>query len=88
MESAFTSVPPKSGVGSKTFDLSSVVGQIAPSGLFNTKQAAQYLGIEPGTLTVWRSTNRRSLPYAKIGSQVRYRKEDLDKFISDNLHNA
>jgi excisionase family DNA binding protein len=88
MESAFPSAPPKLGFSKLAFDASSIVSQLAPTGLFNTKQAATYLGIEAGTLTVWRSTNRRVLPYVKIGSQVRYRKEDLDKFISANLHNA
>ena len=66
----------------------SVVSQLAPTGLLNTEQAASYLGIAPATLTVWRSTNRRVLTYVKVGSQVRYRREDLDKFVSANLCNA
>lgn len=67
---------------------SSIVKQIAPSGLLNTEQAANYLGIAPATLTVWRSTNRRILTYVKVGSQVRYRREDLEKFVNANLCNA
>ena len=63
--------------------------QAAASGdLLNTAQAAHILGIAPATLTVWRSTNRRILTYVKVGSQVRYRREDLEKFISANLCNA
>jgi excisionase family DNA binding protein len=72
----------------QAFSASTVAGQLAPAGLLTTKQAATYLGIEPGTLAVWRSTNRRVLAYVKIGSQVRYRREDLDKFIAANLCNA
>ena len=66
----------------------SIVDQVAPRGLLNTEQAAKYLGIAPATLTVWRSTNRRILTYVKVGSQVRYRPEDLERFISANLCNA
>jgi len=88
MESSFPSASPKSGVGKQVFGASSIANQLAPTGLLNTKQAATYLGIEPGTLAVWRSTNRRILAYVKIGSQVRYRREDLERFISANLCNA
>lgn len=65
----------------------SIVDQIAPSGLLTTAQAATYLGISPATLTIWRSTNRRILTYVKVGGNVRYRREDLEKFISANLRN-
>ena len=65
-----------------------IVAQVAPTGLLTTAQAASYLGIAPATLTVWRSTNRRVLPYVKVGSQVRYRRQDLEQFIADNLCNA
>lgn len=65
-----------------------VVERIAPSGLLKPEQAAAYLGIKPATLAVWRSTNRRKLAFVKIGGQVRYRREDLDKFIADGVRNA
>ena len=67
---------------------SAVVERIAPSGLMTTEQAADYLAIKPATLSVWRSTNRRRLAYVKVGGQVRYRRTDLDQFISDGLRNA
>lgn len=65
-----------------------VVERIAPSGLLTPEQAAAYLGIKPATLAVWRSTNRRKLAFVKIGGNVRYRRQDLDQFIVDNLQNA
>ncbi len=68
--------------------VSKIVERIAPSGLMKPELAAEYLQITPSTLAVWRSTNRKILPYVKIGGQVRYRREDLDKFITDGLRNA
>jgi excisionase family DNA binding protein len=65
-----------------------IVERVAPTGLLNQDQAAEYLSIKPATLAVWRSTNRRKLAYVKIGGQVRYRRADLDRFITDNLCNA
>jgi excisionase family DNA binding protein len=43
--------------------------------------AAAYLGIKPGTLSVWRSTKRHVIPYLKIGRLVRYRAVDLDRWL-------
>ena len=65
-----------------------IVDRIAPSGLMKPEQAADFLQIAPATLAVWRSTNRRKLAYVKIGGQVRYRREDLEKFIADNTRNT
>lgn len=54
--------------------------------LLNEKQAALYLGLENhSTLTVWRSTGKNEIPYCKIGGAVRYKKDDLDNFISSNM---
>lgn len=50
--------------------------------LLNTKQAAEYLGISPGTLAVWRCEKRYPLPYRKIGKCVRYSLDDLIAFAS------
>ena len=67
---------------------SAIVERIAPSGLMKPEQAAEYLQITPSTLAVWRSNNRKKLPFVKIGGQVRYRRQDLDQFIADGLRNA
>lgn len=50
-------------------------------GLVNEKEAARILNISPGTLSVWRCTNRYRLPFVKIGKAVRYRVADLERFI-------
>ncbi len=50
--------------------------------LMNTKQAAAYLNTPAQTLVTWRCTGRVKPPYVKLGGNVRYRKVDLDVFIS------
>jgi excisionase family DNA binding protein len=67
---------------------SAVVERIAPTGLLTTEQAADYLAVKPATLSTWRSTNRKKLAYVKVGGQVRYRREDLERFVDANLRNA
>jgi len=49
--------------------------------LMTRQQAAEYLGVKAQTLAVWKSTGRYSLPFVKVGSNTRYRKTDLDKFL-------
>lgn len=49
--------------------------------LLTRQQAAQYLDVTAGTLAVWASTRRYDLPFVKIGRKVRYRPEDLDRWL-------
>jgi hypothetical protein len=49
--------------------------------LWTDKQTAQTLGVVPGTLAVWRCTKRYPLPFVRIGGKIRYRKDDVVKFI-------
>ena len=53
-----------------------------PLGLLNNDQAADYIGITPGTLEVWRSTKRQIIPYIKVGRLVKYRPSALDDFLT------
>ena len=55
--------------------------------LYDRKKAAQYLGVTVGTLAVWACTGRYPLPYVKVGRLVKYRKSDLDGFISNRVIN-
>jgi excisionase family DNA binding protein len=50
--------------------------------LFDDPEAAAYLGLKPGTLSVWRATKRYRIPYFKVGRNVRYRRSDLDRFLA------
>lgn len=50
--------------------------------LLTRQQAADYLQVAPQTLAVWATAKRYHLPYIKVGSRVRYRRDDLDKFLT------
>jgi excisionase family DNA binding protein len=56
--------------------------------LISRREAARYLGVSETTLAIWKCTGRYSLPFVKIGRLVKYRKIDLDRFISRNLANV
>jgi hypothetical protein len=43
--------------------------------------AAQYLGVSPATLGIWRCVGRYNLPFIKMGSRVQYLGRDLRKFV-------
>ena len=52
------------------------------------RQTAQLLNVPEATLSVWRCTNRVVLPFFKLGHHVRYRRSDLERFITGNLRNV
>ncbi len=54
--------------------------------LITRKQAAELLDCSEGTLSIWACTKRYPLPYIKIGRKVRYRLEDVQNFIDNNLN--
>jgi len=61
-------------------------GTLTTPELLTVEQAAEYLSIAPGTLYNWRHTKRTPRPLAvTIGTRVRYRRADLDQFISEHL---
>jgi excisionase family DNA binding protein len=47
-------------------------------------EAARYLRISTQTLAAWAYSKRVTIPYAKFGRRVVYRKIDLDRFIEAN----
>jgi len=49
--------------------------------LLSNNKAADYLGITPATLDVWRCTKRYPIPFIKVGRLVKYRQSDLDEFL-------
>ena len=46
-----------------------------------TRQAAEYLGIRPGTLEIWRAKGRHRITYTRIGRLVRYERAELDRWL-------
>ncbi len=53
--------------------------------LISRASAAKLLGVETNTLAVWATNKRYNLPYYKIGSKVRYKISDLEKFIQNGM---
>ncbi len=53
--------------------------------LLKEGKAAEILGVEPGTLDVWRCTKRYPLKYVKIGRLIRYRRGDLRAFAASRV---
>lgn len=46
-----------------------------------TPEAAEHIGVAPGTLRNWRNTSRHAIPFQKLGRKVSYRLADLDKWL-------
>lgn len=60
---------------------------LKPMILFNTREAAEVLGLKPATLEVWRWVGRGPR-YVKAGRCVRYRQEDLEEYISSRTFDS
>ena len=55
---------------------------VTPAAEFSNIEAAAYLGIKPESLEIWRSTRRHIIPYLRIGRRIRYRRADLDQWLT------
>jgi hypothetical protein len=53
--------------------------QLQPRKYLNEKQAADFLGISPKTLSRWRWAGKQPA-FCKFGGAVRYRLDDLETF--------
>lgn len=53
-----------------------------PTPLLSPAEAAAILGVKAETLSVWRCTKRYPLPFVRVGRSIKYRREDLEAFIS------
>ena len=53
--------------------------------LLSEQEAADFLQLSPGTLSVWRSVGRYALPFVKIGAKVRYRRGDLQTWLDSRV---
>lgn len=49
----------------------------ASSDLLTPDQVAATLGLSHRTLAAWRSSRRSELPWLKVGSRIRYRRQDV-----------
>ena len=48
-----------------------------PPRRLTTQEAAQFLGLHPGSLAIWRCKRRYNLPFVKIGKKIYYYEADL-----------
>lgn len=54
--------------------------------ILTENEAAEFLGLKPITLAMWRCNKRQNIPYVKLGSKlVRYRLEDLQAWMASRL---
>jgi hypothetical protein len=56
--------------------------------LLNEREAASLLTCAPGSLGVWRSTGRYSIPFIKVGHLVRYRRKDLLAWLESRTRDS
>lgn len=52
-----------------------------------TEAAADFLQVKPTTLEQWR-WNGKGPKFIKMGRSVRYRKSDLEEFISERIYGS
>ena len=52
------------------------------SDLLTREQAAAYLGVAVQTLAMWKWAKRYDLPFVRIGRLIKYKRSDLDSFIT------
>lgn len=51
-------------------------------------QVETEFGIPQNTQAVWRCLGRYNFPFTKVGRNVRYRREDLERWLSNRTVNA
>jgi excisionase family DNA binding protein len=56
--------------------------------LLTRREAAAYLGISEQTLAIWKCSARYDLPVIKVGRLVKYRRSELDAFLSRHTWNS
>lgn len=61
---------------------------LSPSDLLTPDQVAAALGLSHRTLAGWRSSRRNPLPYVKVGSRVRYRKQAVAAWLEAHTHGS
>ncbi len=54
--------------------------------LLTPRETANILGVAVDTLTIWRCTRRVVLPFVKFGRSVRYKPEDVARFVEEKTY--
>jgi len=61
---------------------------LSPSDLLTPDQVAAALGLSHRTLAAWRSSRRSELPWLKVGSRIRYRRQDVAAWLESRRHTS
>ena len=61
---------------------------LCPTDLLTPCQVATALGLSHRTLAAWRSRRSNPLPYVKVGSRIRYRRQDVAAWLESQTRNA
>lgn len=57
---------------------------VLASPLLSRVEAAEFLGVKEQTLAAWATTGRYDLPYIRVGRLTKYRRSDLEQFLTRN----
>jgi len=52
--------------------------------LMTVEETAAYLRLAPWTIRHW--VCQKKIPYVRLGRSVRFRRKDMERFVSQNLH--
>ena len=52
--------------------------------LMTVEEAASYLRLAPWTLRHW--VCQKKIPFVRLGRTVRFRRKDMERFVSQNVH--
>lgn len=61
---------------------------LSPADLLTPDQVAAALGLSHRTLAAWRSSARNPIPYLKVGSRVRYRRQDVAAWLESQTRTS
>ena len=50
--------------------------------ILSNREAAEFLGVNEGTLSNWRCSKAVEIPYVKVGRSVKYMRESLIEFLT------
>lgn len=53
---------------------------------YSKKELAEYLGLSVFTIDQWVS-QKKELPFVKMGRRVMFRREDVELWVQENTHN-
>jgi excisionase family DNA binding protein len=67
----------------QTHNATHITQKQPPSKLYETTEAAEFLGVKPTTLEAWRVRGGK-LPFLKIGRLVKYAESDLLAFVEQS----